>query len=220
MEWYLLGVLSLKDCVMHGKCCIQIEFFCPGRARRWNMTLRLIKLSQAFKWYDHCSRQDIPLCQLLMVLKQVLKEQNISVRGYISCNKWQRKCKAKNPYNNEFTVIPLITNQLSCTQKIFSFLKNWFAICDIILQGLDGFHLSRRETNVLRLTRLVKRRSKKQYMYRVLLEDHFTNLKITKRHIKPERGIKEKKLNGSLELLNNVLLGVQKPFPYLTEKAM
>lgn len=91
-----------------------------------------------------------------------------------------------------------------------------------MLQGLDGFHLSRRETNVLRekLARLVRGMSEMQYMDLVLLKDHFTNLKIIKRHIKPERGIKEKKLNGSLEPLNNVLLGVQKPFPYLTEKAM
>lgn len=78
------------------------------------------------------------------------------------------------------------------------------------------------ETNVPgdRLARLVRRASKMQYMYLVLLKDHFTNLKIVKRHIRPEKGIKEKNLNGSLELFYNVLLSVQKPLPYLTEKAM
>lgn len=157
-----------------------------------------------------------------MVLKEVLKEQNISVSGYISCNKRERKCKTKNPDSNEFTVIPLIANQLSCTQKIFSFLENCFAICDIMLQRLDGFHLSRSETNILRerLARLIRRASKMQYIYSVLLKGHFTNLKIIKRHIRPEREIKEKNVNGILQLFNNVLPGVQKRFPYLTEKAV
>lgn len=60
-----------------------------------------------------------------------------------------------------------------------------------------------------------------QYTYLMLLKDHFTKLKIITRHIRPEKEIKEKNINGSLELFKNVLLDVQKAtIPYLTEKAM
>lgn len=92
-----------------------------------------------------------------------------------------------------------------------------------MLQSLDGFHLSRRGTNVLgvRLARLVRRASKMQYTYLMLLKDHFTKLKIITRRIRPEKEIEEKNVNGSLELFKNVLLDVQKAtIPYLTEKAM
>lgn len=92
-----------------------------------------------------------------------------------------------------------------------------------MLHSLDGFHLSRRGTNVLgdRLARLVRRASKMQYTHLMLLKDHFTKLKIITRHIRPRERNHREKRNGSLELFKNVLLDVQKAtIPYLTENAM
>lgn len=79
------------------------------------------------------------------------------------------------------------------------------------------------EPNVLgdRLARLVRRASKMQYTYLMLLKDRFTKLKIITKHIRPEKEIKEKNINSSLELFRNVLLDVQKnAVSYLTEKDM
>jgi len=87
-----------------------------------------------------------------------------------------------------------------------------------MVQSSDGFRLSGRGTDVLedRLARRIRRASKMQYIYLMLLKDHFTKLKIITR---PEKEIKNVK--GSLELFKNVLLVVPKAtIPYLTEKAM